>query len=162
MRLKTANFLPCCVIFRQCFGLACMWTAVPELLEELTVKWNTGTRAWELRVKPNKKFSERQETREEWSLNGSAVLVSRRQKRRLKKLEALHRNIWTANEKFSPFSQMFGPHIPRCLKTFRRATLCSLAFLAFSYVFRQSSFSYSWLPVCSAPKTQPFTSTKWS
>lgn len=35
---KTAHFLPCCVIFGQCFMLTCSWTAVSELLKGLTVK----------------------------------------------------------------------------------------------------------------------------
>lgn len=45
-----------------------------------------------------------------------------------------------ANEKFSPFPQMCGPHIPQYVKAFRRVAPCFIFLLGFSRVFRQSSF----------------------
>lgn len=46
---------------------------------------------------------------EEWLLNGSAVLMSRRHNE-IKEIGVIHRTIWMANELFGQFSQMFGLH----------------------------------------------------
>lgn len=72
---------------------------------------------------------------DEWLLNRSAVLISRRHNE-IEDIGVIPRIIWTANELFGPFSQMFvwppQNFTLQYLKAVRGVAECSILLLGFS------------------------------